>query len=71
LQTRLLFTAIDRVRPGGVIVYSTCSIEPDENSGVVNAIRREIRGLKVEAESTAVPGQPGDGGYWARIRIPG
>jgi 16S rRNA (cytosine967-C5)-methyltransferase len=71
LQTRLLFTAIDRVKPGGVVVYSTCSIEPDENSGVVNAVRRAIRGLTIEAASSAIPGQPSDGGYWARLRLPG
>lgn len=71
LQTRLLFTAIDRVRPGGVVVYSTCSIEPDENSGVVNAVRRAVRGLVVEAAASSVPGRPGDGGYWARLRLPG
>jgi 16S rRNA (cytosine967-C5)-methyltransferase len=71
LQTRLLFTALDRVKPGGVVVYSTCSIEPDENAGVVQAVRRGIRGLKVEAEAHAVPGRPADGGYWARLRKPG
>ena len=71
LQTRLLLTALDRVRPNGVVVYSTCSIEPDENMGVVAAVRRSIRGLRVEAESTAIPGAPADGGYWARLRLPG
>jgi 16S rRNA (cytosine967-C5)-methyltransferase len=71
LQTRLLFTAIDRVRPGGVVVYSTCSIEPDENEGVVKAVRRGIKGLTLEAEGHAVPGRPADGGYWARLRKPG
>lgn len=70
LQTRLLFTALDRVKPGGVVVYSTCSIEPDENGGVVSAVRRGIRGLVLEAESTSVPGAPADGGYWARLRKP-
>lgn len=68
LQTRLLLTAIDRVKPGGVIVYSTCSIERDENQGVVSAILRAIKGLTLEAEHAAIPGRPGDGGYWARLR---
>lgn len=71
LQTRLLFQAIERVRPGGAIVYSTCSIEPDENRGVVSAVRRAMPGLVLEADHVAIPGRPGDGGYWARFRKPG
>ena len=71
LQTRLLFTAIERVKPGGVIVYSTCSIEPDENEGVIAAVRRGLPKLIVEAQHHAIPGEPSDGGYWARLRLPG
>ena len=70
LQTRLLFTALERVKPGGTVVYSTCSIEPDENEGVVKAVRRGIKGLAVQAEGHEVPGRPADGGYWARLRKP-
>ena len=70
LQTRLLFQAVERVKPGGAVVYSTCSIEPDENAGVVGAVRRAIKGLALEAEHTSVPGRPSDGGYWARLRKP-
>lgn len=68
LQTRLLIQAAERVKSGGVIVYSTCSIEPDENEGVVKAVLRGMRSLKLEAEHHAVPGKPSDGGYWARLR---
>ena len=68
LQTTLLKTALTRVRPGGVVVYSTCSIDPDENGGVVRAVLGEMKDVKLEAEHTAVPGRPSDGGYWARIK---
>ncbi|MFO0823008.1 MAG: 16S rRNA (cytosine(967)-C(5))-methyltransferase RsmB [Gemmataceae bacterium] len=68
LQTRLLFEALERVKSGGLVVYSTCSIEPDENEGVVKAALRGMRHLKLEAEHHAVPGKPSDGGYWAKLR---
>jgi 16S rRNA (cytosine967-C5)-methyltransferase len=68
LQTKLLITALERLKPGGVVVYSTCSIEPDENVGVVRAVLRGTKGVTLEAEHTSVPGQPSDGGYWARLR---
>jgi 16S rRNA (cytosine967-C5)-methyltransferase len=68
LQTRLLRLAIRAVRPGGAVVYSTCSIEPEENGGVVRAALAEVPGLVLEAEEESVPGKPADGGYWARLR---
>ena len=68
LQTRLLLTAANRVKPGGAVVYSTCSIEPGENRGVVETALRGDAKLTLEADHTAVPGRPSDGGYWARLR---
>ena len=68
LQTRLLRLAVDRTRPGGALVYSTCSIEPEENRPVVQALLAERPEFTLEAEDESVPGRPADGGYWARLR---
>jgi 16S rRNA (cytosine967-C5)-methyltransferase len=35
-QTELLLSAMKQVAPGGRLVYSTCSLEPEENSGVID-----------------------------------
>jgi 16S rRNA (cytosine967-C5)-methyltransferase len=37
VQARLLHGAADAVAPGGLLVYSTCTLEPEENEGVVDA----------------------------------
>jgi len=37
LQLALLHAAADRVRPGGTIVYSVCTLNADENEAVVDA----------------------------------
>jgi 16S rRNA (cytosine967-C5)-methyltransferase len=68
LQTRLLRLAVERVRPGGIVVYSTCSIEPEENRHVVDTVLENYPRLRLEAAEEAVPGRLSDGGFWARLR---
>jgi 16S rRNA (cytosine967-C5)-methyltransferase len=68
LQTKLLIQACERVRPGGAVVYSTCSIEPEENRAVVRNVLMAMREWQLEAEADSTPGLPADGGYWARLR---
>jgi len=43
LQLELLLSAAERVRPGGTVLYSVCTINADESEGVVDA-----SGLRVE-----------------------
>ncbi|HSI98623.1 MAG TPA: transcription antitermination factor NusB [Gaiellaceae bacterium] len=42
LQLQLLRAAADRVRPGGTIVYSVCTINADESEAVVDAAALEV-----------------------------
>ena len=41
LQRRLLGRAIDLTRPGGTIVYCTCSLEPEEGEDLVSAVAEQ------------------------------
>jgi 16S rRNA (cytosine967-C5)-methyltransferase len=40
-QRAILREALQRLAPGGRLVYSTCSLEPEENEGVVEALATE------------------------------
>jgi 16S rRNA (cytosine967-C5)-methyltransferase len=48
LQLELLLAAADRVRPGGTLVYSVCTVNADESEAVVDA-----SGLEVDASLAA------------------
>ena len=68
-QARLLAAALERVRPGGRCVYSTCSVEPEENTGVVAAVLADPRFTDWRAVRSVShrPGRPGDGGFQALL----
>jgi 16S rRNA (cytosine967-C5)-methyltransferase len=82
LQADLLDGASRAVAPGGLLVYSTCSLEPEENQGQVNRFlarhpefRREPGAavpsplLSPEGDLMILPQEHGmDGAYAARLR---
>ena len=58
VQRRLLAGALRAARPGGVVVYSTCTLNPDENEGVVDwALKRFGGAVEVEPIELDVPGR--------------
>jgi len=66
-QRKVLRTGAEHVRPGGVLVYSTCSLEPDENRGVVDFFL-ESGGFRLVEDRVCYPDDSGgDGGYLARL----
>jgi len=69
LQLDLLKQAALKLKPGGVLVYSTCSLEPEENSEVVKQFLRQRADFKLERERELLPFQDGvDGVYVARLK---
>jgi 16S rRNA (cytosine967-C5)-methyltransferase len=54
-QAAILDAAADLVRPGGVLVYATCSLEPEENEAVVAGFRARRPDFTPDPLPSAVP----------------
>ncbi len=81
-QYKLLKSAFLNLRPGGILVYSTCSLEHEENQQVVETFVSNAPEAEIDPASDhlpsgnqsgryfqAIPGQYiGDGAFAARIR---
>jgi 16S rRNA (cytosine967-C5)-methyltransferase len=62
-QLALLRQALDALAPGGLMVYSTCSLEPEENEEVVNALL-PARVLEIMRR---IPGRDAGDGFYAAV----
>jgi 16S rRNA (cytosine967-C5)-methyltransferase len=60
-QAAILARAGDALRPGGVLVYSTCTISPTENERLLDAFLHAHRDFEVEEL----------GATWPELRTPG
>jgi 16S rRNA (cytosine967-C5)-methyltransferase len=58
LQLALLRAAAERVKPGGTIVYSVCTLNPDECEAVVDASGLRIDSLATEFSQVGHPSRP-------------
>lgn len=59
LQEALLRRAVHLVRPGGVVVYSTCTFAPEENEAVVARVMRDLPLAVEPIPLEGVPHAPG------------
>ncbi|OAQ19952.1 NOL1/NOP2/sun family putative RNA methylase [Thermosulfurimonas dismutans] len=58
IQKGLIVRAYDLLRPGGILVYSTCTINPEENEAVVDYLLRK-RQAEVLSWEAPLPSHPG------------
>lgn len=71
IQRAILDNALPCLKPGGRLVYSTCSIEAEENEDLVTAFVADHPGLVVTETRQALPQRDGtDGAFAARISKP-
>jgi 16S rRNA (cytosine967-C5)-methyltransferase len=55
VQVGLIKNVSALLKPGGMLVYSTCSIEPEENDEVARRAAREIEGLQFQTARRTLP----------------
>lgn len=66
-QRDLLMGAADLARPGGTVVYSTCSSEPEENEQVVAAFLTERRDYRQESTHETLPFRDGLEAFYGAV----
>ncbi|MDB6121977.1 MAG: hypothetical protein JWQ71_970 [Pedosphaera sp.] len=68
-QLELLRRAAPRLKPNGTLVYSTCSLEPEENGEVIKQFLGEHSDFELKNERQLMPFvDEVDGAYIARLR---
>jgi 16S rRNA (cytosine967-C5)-methyltransferase len=67
LQSEILDRAAEICAPGGVVVYSTCSNEPEENLGVVEAFLSRHGEFSLVSSRESIPHETGHDGAFAAL----
>jgi 16S rRNA (cytosine967-C5)-methyltransferase len=69
-QLAIVRAVLPLLKLGGTLVYSTCSLEPEENRDTVQTLLQEYGGLDLVNERSSVPFHDGfDGAYIARLLL--
>jgi 16S rRNA (cytosine967-C5)-methyltransferase len=67
IQQKILQEYSLMLKPGGVLVYATCSILPSENDKQIDAFLAVNNQFELEKKQTIYPSQGGDGYFMARL----
>ena len=68
-QLAILENAVKLLKPEGVLVYSTCSIDKAENDAVIDSLLAKCPTLLLEKKEQFLPNPQFDGFFMARLRL--
>lgn len=71
IQKKILANAFSYVKPGGYLMYSTCTLNKDENDGVINWFlqwRKEAGDVETIEKCLLLPYNITTGFYWCIMR---
>ena len=67
-QLAIARALVPRLKPGGIFVYSTCSLEPEENEEVVDRLAKQFPELDLNEQLLVTPFRNGiDGAFAAKL----
>jgi 16S rRNA (cytosine967-C5)-methyltransferase len=70
LQLEILRAVVPLLKPGGSLVYSTCSLEREENAEVIETFLGEERGFRLTSFEETLPFRDSlDGAFAARLEL--
>ena len=70
MQENILVTAANLIKPGGTLVYATCSVLIDENGSQVRKFLKNYSDWMIEEENSLIPNSLGDGFYFSILKKP-
>ena len=68
LQAKIMLQAAVMVKPGGLMIYSTCSIEKAEDRDQIDKFTVATPEFQLETDRLLLPSDDHDGAYAARLR---
>ena len=54
-QLRIVRATLPLLKPGGILVYSTCSLEPEENEKIIERTLKEFPFLRLQDQKSILP----------------
>jgi 16S rRNA (cytosine967-C5)-methyltransferase len=67
VQRQILETSSRYVKPGGYLMYSTCTLSRAENDGITDAFIAENSGFELIEKRTTIPSEDGGDGFFVAL----